>query len=175
MSNQAAEKTQSTEPPVFSDGHGGSITILEEGSATTPMRYRMMLMKGLGPPPEHHPSQVEHFRGISGVLGLGSVNGTRVELRAGETYVLPAGVVHHPMNEYDEPAVFEATLTPGLASAAMFRSVYATTRTQRGAGFALRMGMIVERHRAEVRFALPVRILLGLAARVARWSGVRAD
>ena len=175
MSNQAADRPEPAEPPVFSDGHGGSITILEEGSATTPMRYRMALPRGFGPPPEHHPRQEEHFRVISGVLDLGYVDGKRVALRAGETYVLPAGTTHHPMSNQVEPVVFEATLTPGLASAAMFRSIYATMRTQHGVGLAMRMAMVVERHRAEIRFALPVRILLRLLARAARLLDVRAD
>lgn len=38
-----AEKSESKAPSVITDGRGGSITILEEGSATTPMRYRMVL------------------------------------------------------------------------------------------------------------------------------------
>lgn len=42
----------------YEDGHGGGITILEPGSETAPMRFRMILPKGLGPPAaEYHPSQ----------------------------------------------------------------------------------------------------------------------
>jgi quercetin dioxygenase-like cupin family protein len=175
MSNQHAAKEVEPTPPVHDDGHGGNITILEEGSATAPMRYRMVLQQGLGPPPERHPNQKEHFRMISGVLDLGYVNGKRVQLSAGETFFLPAGAFHHPRNNHPEPAVFEATLTPGLATAAMFRSTYTTVRTQRGVGYALRMALIVEHHRAEIGFAKPVQTVLLLLARVARLLGVRAD
>lgn len=174
-SHHAAEKFESAAPPVFTDGKGGSITILDWGSATTPMRYRMVLPQGFGPPPERHPSQTEHFRVISGVFDLGDVNGRHVELRAGETFFLPAGVLHRPLNKYAEPAEFEATLTPGLASAAMFRSIYTTVRTHHGIAFALRMALIIDRHRAELEFMRPVRIALRLLAGVARFLSVRAD
>ena len=176
MSNRdEAENIESKAPPVFTDGRGGSITILEEGSATTPMRYRMVLPQGLGPPPERHPSQTEHFRVISGVFDLGYIDGKHVELRAGQTFTLPAGTVHSPMNNHAEPAEFEATLTPGLGSAAMFRSTYTTVRTQRGLGFALRMALIIARHPAEVEFKPMVRIPMRLLAPVARLLGVRVD
>lgn len=175
MSNPQEANNSESAAPVYYDGHGGSITILEEGSATAPMRYRMALPKGLGPPSERHPSQEEHFRVISGVLDLGYVNGERVQLLAGETFTLPKGTLHHPVSNLTEPAVFEATLTPGLATAAMFRSTYSTVRTQRGLGYALRMALIVERHRAEIEFIQPVQTLLLLLARVAHLLGVRAD
>lgn len=174
-SRHAAEKSESATPTAIPDGRGGSITILEEGSATTPMRYRMVLTQGFGPPPERHPSQVEHFRVISGVFDLGNVNGEHVELRAGQTFVLPAATFHRPLNNYPEPVEIEAVLTPGLASAAMFRSIYATVRTHRGPGMALRMAQIIERHRAEIEFAPPARIVLRVLERIARLLGLRAD
>lgn len=170
-----SEKSESPTPPVFTDGRGGSITILEEGSATTPMRFRMVMMQGFGPPPERHPSQEEHFRVISGVFDLGYVNGKHVELRAGQTFTLPAATLHRPKNNYSEPVEYESTLVPGLGSAAMFRSIYSTVRTRRGFGLTVGMALIFDRHRAEIDFALPVRITLRLLARVARLLGVRAD
>ena len=175
MSSHHDPRNSETTAPVYEDGQGGSITILDEGSATQPMRYRMVLPKGLGPPPERHPSQDEHFRVISGVLDLGDVNGKRVQLRAGETFFLPAGTLHQPRCNQPEPVVIEATLTPGLVTAAMFRSTYATVRTHRGIGFALRMALITDRHRAEIEFAQPVQSLLLMLSRVARLLGVRAD
>jgi mannose-6-phosphate isomerase-like protein (cupin superfamily) len=175
MSNHHAADKSAPSPPVFVDGRGGSITILEEGSATTPMRYRMVLPQGFGPPAECHPSQAEDFRIISGVFDLGYVSGKRVELRAGQKFTLPAGTLHRPHNYQSAPAEFEASLTPGLTSAAMFRSIYSTARTQRGLGLALRMALIMDRHRAEIGFTLPVRLSLRLLGRLARLVGVRAD
>jgi hypothetical protein len=79
------------------DGHGGRITILEHGSATTPMRFRALQPKGVVPPaPECHPSQTEDFRIIRGTLDLGVIDGKRVRLQAGDSYHLPAGVYHLP-------------------------------------------------------------------------------
>lgn len=176
MSNRhAAEESQSPTPPIFADGRGGSITILAEGSATTPMRFRMVLPQGFGPPQERHPSQEEHFRVISGVLDLGDVDGKHVELRAGQTFTLPAATLHRPLNRYAEPVEFESTLIPGLASAAMFRSIYSAVSTRRGFGLNVGLALIFDRHRAEIDFALPVRLTLRLLAHVARMVGVRAD
>ena len=67
------------------------------------------------------------------------------------------------------------TLTPGLASAAMFRSIYSTVRTRRGLGLGMRIALIAERHRAEIEFPLPARLLLRVLARVARLTGMLAD
>lgn len=176
MSNHhAATGTDSPPPPVLADGRGGSITILAEGSATTPMRYRMVLPPDFGPPAECHPTQEEHFRVISGVLDLGYVNGKRVELRAGQTFTLPAATLHRPQNCHAEPTEFEATLIPGLASATMFRSIYSMASTQRGFGLAVGMALIFDRHRDEIDFALPMRLTLRLLARAARLLGARAD
>ncbi|HEX3346397.1 MAG TPA: cupin domain-containing protein [Polyangiaceae bacterium] len=74
------------------DGLGGSITILEPGSETAPMRFRMNLPRGFGPPAaECHASQTEDFRVVRGTLDLGKIHGKRVILRAGETFHVPAG------------------------------------------------------------------------------------
>jgi mannose-6-phosphate isomerase-like protein (cupin superfamily) len=166
---------QQTSPRVFEDGHGGRIIILEEGSATRPMRFRTFMTRGVSPPPERHPNQREEFRVISGTLDLGMVNGKHVELRAGETLTLPAATFHRPGNRFDEPVEVEATLTPGLRSARMFESIYRVLREHRGLGMALRMALVFDRHRQEIEFPLPVLAALRAMARIARFAGIRVE
>jgi mannose-6-phosphate isomerase-like protein (cupin superfamily) len=165
----------STEHRVFEDGRGGRITILEEGSATEPMRFRTVILRGMSPPPERHPTQREDFRVISGTFDLGTVNGRHVELRAGETFSMPAATFHRPGNRYPEPVEVEAVLTPGLGSARMFESLYPIVREHRGLGMALRVALVFERHKQEIEFPLPVLAPLRAMAKIARLAGIRVD
>ena len=125
------------------DGHGGSITILEHGDATAPMRFRMILPKGVRPPaPECHPSQTEDYTVLRGTLDAGVIDGKRVVLKAGDTYHIPAGVFHLPANGGDDECELESVLTPGLESG------------------------------ESIHFKAPVRAAMSVAARAARLLGV---
>lgn len=133
-------------------GRGGSITILEQGSATTPMRFRMVAGKGVAPPaPECHPSQTEDFKVISGTLRLGVIDGVDVVLNAGDTYHLPAGTPHLPNAE--PGTVFEATMTPGLEMADMFVDLFEVFREHKGFGQIVRIAMVMRRYRTNISFS----------------------
>lgn len=155
------------------DGQGGSITIIEHGSATAPMRFRMVMPKGVSPPaPECHPSQTEDFTVLRGALDLGDVDGRRVVLKAGETYHLPAGVYHLPACASEAEVEFEAVLTPGLESGDMFTELYAVVREHRGVARFARVSMVFRRYARAIEFKAPVRAAMGVAAAVARLFGV---
>jgi mannose-6-phosphate isomerase-like protein (cupin superfamily) len=157
----------------YEDGLGGSITILEEGGEDSPMRFRMVMPKGFGPPaPERHPRQREDFVMLRGELDLGAVNGEHVVLREGDTFTLPANVYHLPACGGDEECEFESTLTPGLDAAEMFRSIYTETRSHSGIGQFARVAMTFRRHTGTISFKLPVRVVMTMVAAVARWLGV---
>jgi mannose-6-phosphate isomerase-like protein (cupin superfamily) len=159
----------------YEDGLGGHITILEAGDAHAPMRFRMLMPVGFGPPaPECHPTQREDFRVLRGTLDLGKVNGERVVLQAGDTFTLPAGTYHLPSNAGDGDLEFEATLTPGLDAAAMFASLYEATRAYSGLGRFARVAMVFRRHRRTISFPTPVAMAMGVVASGARLFGVRA-
>jgi mannose-6-phosphate isomerase-like protein (cupin superfamily) len=159
----------------YEDGLGGRITILEDGDAHAPMRFRMVLPKGFGPPaPERHPLQREDFVVLRGTLALGKVNGKRVVLDAGDTFRLPPATYHLPANGGDDELEFEATLTPGLDSAAMFASLYKETREHTGLGRFVRVAMVFRRHHRTISFPLPVRTIMSLIAALGRVFGVRA-
>lgn len=157
------------------DGQGGSITILEPGSETAPMRFRMILPKDMGPPaPECHPTQTEDFTVLRGTLDLGVIDGQRVVLNAGDRFQLPRGVYHLPANGGDGELEFEAVLTPGLESSAMFADLYAVVREHRGLGRFARVAMVFRRHTRAIRFKAPVRAVMSIVAAIAGLFGVGA-
>jgi mannose-6-phosphate isomerase-like protein (cupin superfamily) len=158
------------------DGLGGHITILERGDATAPLRFRMVMPRGFGPPArECHPSQREDFHVLRGTLDLGRIDGARVVLRAGDSYTLPAGVYHLPANAGEDELEFESTLTPGLDAAQMFVSLYAATREHRGLGRFARQAIIFRRHAQTIAFGAPVRAVMIVVAAMAPYFGVRRD
>jgi mannose-6-phosphate isomerase-like protein (cupin superfamily) len=156
------------------DGLGGSITILEPGSETAPMRFRMILPKGFGPPAaECHPSQTEDFHVLRGTFDLGKIDGKRVLLRAGDTYHVPAGTYHLPTNGGDNELEFESTLTPGRVSADMFAALYQVTRDHRGLAQFARVAMVMRRFARVIAFSAPVSAVMCVVAGMARIFGVR--
>jgi len=159
----------------YEDGLGGSIEILERGGAEAPMRFRMVLPKGFGPPaPECHPRQREDFRVLRGTLDLGKVEGRHVVLEAGDTFTLPAGVYHLPANRTDAELEMECTLTPGLDSADMFAELYAQS-AHTGLAQAARHAQVFRRYPGTISFPPPVRWGMAFVASLARLFGVRPD
>jgi quercetin dioxygenase-like cupin family protein len=157
------------------DGQGGSITILEHGSATTPMRFRMILPK-VGPPAaECHPSQTEDFTVLRGTLDLGVIDGKHVVLKAGDRFHVPAGVYHLPANGGDDELELESVLTPGLESAHMFAEIYAVFREHRGLAQFARLSVVVRRYTKSIRFKAPIRAAMSVVAAAARLFGVTSS
>ena len=158
----------------YEDGLGGHITILEPGDDRAPMRFRMVMPRGFGPPArERHPSQREDFTVLRGTLALGRIDGVSVVLRAGDTYTLPAGVYHLPVNAGDDELEFESVLTPGLDAAQMFEALYAATREHTGLARFARVATTFRRHRATISFPAPVRAVMVMVAAIARLFGQR--
>ena len=157
------------------DGHGGHVTILEHGSATTPMRFHAIQPMGVAPPaPECHPSQSEDYKIIRGTLDLGVIDGKRVRLRAGDTYHLPAGVYHLPANGGEGELEYESVLTPGFESADMFGDLYVVIREYRGFAQFVRVAMVLRRYTRVIAFKAPVRAAMIVIAAFARLLGVRS-
>lgn len=162
-------------PETHEDGLGGSITILEEGDEVRPLRFRMVMPPGFGPPaPEHHPAAREDFRVLRGTLDLGMVEGKHVRLQAGDEFTLPVGASHHPKNGGDGELEFEATLTPGHDMAEMFRGLYAVSRRHSGLSEFVRVAMIFRRYVNVIAFPKPVALVMATVARLGRLFGVRA-
>lgn len=159
----------------YEDGLGGSIEILERGGQDAPMRFRMVLPKGFGPPaPECHPRQSEDFRVLRGTLDLGQVDGRHVSLEAGDTFTLPAGVFHLPANRTEDELEMECTLSPGLDSAEMFAELYAQ-HAHAGLAQAVRHAQVFRRYPQTISFPAHVRWGMALAASLGRLFGVKPD
>ena len=157
------------------DNAGGSITILEHGSETTPMRFRMIMSPQIQPPaPERHPSQTEDFTVLRGTLDLGMVDGKHVVLRAGDTFHLPAGTYHHPKNGGDGELEFEAVLTPGMEAGDMFTDIYGVIREHEGLARVARLAIVFQRYTSSIRFKPAFGAALKTLASVARLVGVTA-
>jgi mannose-6-phosphate isomerase-like protein (cupin superfamily) len=58
---------------------------------------------GSAPPAHYHPAQDERFDILEGVLRT-EVAGSRRDVRAGETFDVPAGITHRMWNPHAEPA-----------------------------------------------------------------------
>lgn len=162
------------DPIIEYDGLGGSITILERGDDETPMRFRMVLPKGFGPPArERHPEQREDFHVLRGTLDLGRIGGKRVRLKAGERYSLPAGVFHLPANAGNDEVELEATLSPGRDAANLFVELYTVTRERRGLDQFAHVMMVFRHYRKTISFPLPVRLVMTVVATLASLLGTR--
>lgn len=158
----------------YEDGLGGHIEILEEGSEIAPVRFRMVMPPGFGPPaPESHPHQTEDFLVVRGTLDLGIIDGQHVRLEAGDRYHLPAGIYHLPRNAGQGELEFEATLTPGKTTAEMFAQLYTETRESKGLGQFLRQALVFSGHANSITFRRPVLWMLRTAAVIARILGIR--
>lgn len=158
----------------YEDGMGGRITILAEGNDDAPLRFRMVLPRGFGPPaPECHPRQREVITVLRGTLDLGTVSGEHVVLQAGESFTLEPGVMHLPANRTDHELEFEATVTPGRTSAEMFARLYDVTREHRGLGQVARQALVFRQHRDVIRFPAPVGVAMAALAGIARAVGLR--
>lgn len=158
----------------YEDGMGGRIEILAEGDEDAPLRFRMVLPRGFGPPaPECHPHQREVITVLRGTLDLGTVSGRPVVLNEGESFTIEPGVMHLPANRTDEELEFEATVTPGRTSAEMFARLYDVTREHRGLGQVARQALVFRQHRDVIRFPAPVSLAMAALAALARVVGLR--
>ena len=63
-----------------------------------------------GPPPHVHTTFSERFRVVRGTVSIRHGDDV-VEVRAGEEFLVPPGVVHKPFNQTDEVAVVAGPLT----------------------------------------------------------------
>ena len=74
------------------------------------------------PMPHYHPQQEEHFTVLSGTVRV-SLGGEERIYGSGESFVVPAGVVHEMNNGGDEEARINWQIRPALRTAEFFLAV----------------------------------------------------
>ena len=83
---------------------GETVSFLEDTQATNGERLLLevsLISSGKGPGPHVHHRQTESLEVLDGVLGV-QISNERLELRAGERIVVPAGSVHDFWNAGEE-------------------------------------------------------------------------
>jgi quercetin dioxygenase-like cupin family protein len=80
-----------------------------------------------GNPLHVHPHQEEHFKAVSGTLGV-QVGESQRSLEEGEEAVVPPGTSHRWWNEADEEAHVLVELRPALNSEIFFETIYGLAR-----------------------------------------------
>ncbi len=107
---------------------GETVTFLEDTQTTNGERLLLEVSlppSGEGPGPHVHHQQTESFEVLDGVLGV-QISDERLELRAGERIVVPAGSVHDWWNAGEETVRFTALVEPALNMEWMLREIFAS-------------------------------------------------
>lgn len=91
------------------------------------MRGELIVSPGGGNPLHIHPLQEEHFKALSGTLGV-QMGEERRSLGEGEEAVVPPGTPHRWWNEADEAARVLVELRPALNTEIFFETLYGLAR-----------------------------------------------
>lgn len=109
--------------------------------------HQFTVAPGAHVPVSHsHDAYEETIYGVAGVLTM-TVRGEVIEVGAGDTLVIPRGVVHHFDNTHDVDATALAIITPGILGAGYFREIAAVVAAAAGGPPDLAaIGDVMRRH-----------------------------
>lgn len=91
------------------------------------MRGELVVSPRGGNPLHVHPRQEEHFKAVSGTLGV-QIGDERRSLGEGEEATVPPGVPHRWWNDGDEEAHVSVELRPALNTEIFFETLYGLAR-----------------------------------------------
>jgi len=121
------------------------------------------LPHGTKPPAHLHPSQVEEFEVLDGVLTVESGKVT-VHHAVGARFTIEAGVTHRMWNAADEICTVRWTTTPPLSSRSWFEglaTIQSRAQSGRGLNRAASFGRLTRDHRQTFRPVVAGSPLLG--------------
>ena len=134
-----------------------------------------------GNPLHVHPRQEEHFKAVSGTLGI-QVGDERRSVGEGEEAVVPPGIPHRWWNEADEEAHVLVELRPALNTETFFETIYGLARdgktNENGAPNLLQQAVTLNGvNKGEIYLAWPPipvqRVFLAALAPVGRLLGYK--
>jgi quercetin dioxygenase-like cupin family protein len=130
------------------------------------------------PPLHFHPAQEETFEVRQGSFAV-RVGDQQHTYRTGDHFSIPPGIPHSMYNASAEKGHLLWQTRPALNSEGFFSAVWGMDAEpagqNRGLGRILRLAVIFQEHRGEVRLSSPVqRTLLELLAPLGRLLGYRA-
>jgi len=103
------------QPETYHNPINGEFTTILESSAQTDGAYthfEVILSPGGGNPLHYHTKFTEEFTAVTGLLGL-QQGKTIVQLKPGESLLVPVGSHHRFFNNSSEPILFRVKLSPG--------------------------------------------------------------
>lgn len=129
-----------------------------------------------------HPSQTETFEILSGTLGA-KLGRRRVEARAGDVLVAPAGVAHKWWNAGEDTLVFRCEVRPALRFEQLIETMFGLAAdgktNEKGMPNPLRLAVIANHHIDDVQLPVVPRWLqkaaLALGAPMGRLLGYSPD
>jgi quercetin dioxygenase-like cupin family protein len=129
------------------------------------------------PPPSHyHPRQTEHFQVMSGRFRV-VIDGQATSYGAGDSFEVPAGVIHAMHNESGEKGHLIWQTRPALRSEEFFAALWTLELLSpaggRGLKQLLRLAVLFDEYRAEVRLSGGPAAILRLLAPIGRLLRVK--
>jgi mannose-6-phosphate isomerase-like protein (cupin superfamily) len=153
------------------------------GAGGSVLDWELLLAPGGRVPSSHaHPRQEECFTVLAGRMRFrigGWVGGRRLIAGPGDTVRIPPGTVHHFANAGPEPARVAVRTSPALNMRDLLETAAMLAQDQHAAGrrvprlidLVLFMRDFEQEVRAPYLPAAPVRAVMRLLGRVARWLG----
>lgn len=133
------------------------------------------------PPAHFHPRQEEQFEVLRGVI-VANIGGTTQTYKPGDTFTIPAGVVHWMYNDSPDMGEVRWQIRPALRTEAFFEALWQLQHeaaANKREPTLLETAVILQAHEEEFRLAtMPgavQRLLFGFLAWLGRRRGYRAQ
>lgn len=163
---------------------GQSIRFIKVGSETTGDLLEMIseyLGRSKEPPMHYHPVQQEYFSVMEGELTVKMKDKTTV-YKAGEFFIVPAGVKHSMWNEFDGKTKFNWKVMPALKTEYLLETAFGLAikgkTSDSGMPSILQSALLMNRYKNEFRLAKPgfavQRLIFGILSPLGKIAGYKS-